>query len=188
MRTNHVSTFMFRVKLEGAGALVIPTLIALGLWIWRDRYRHSHLSRMVPACQTSLWSARAHYPSWPLPLSLAEMASPLLGQPTPQAWAVLWTARGTFTEASEPPWWFSQDGASVPFSTVRHVFKSPLIQLSGFLQGWRCFLAARTHTQRHGGTPAIQLLHCSVSLGTRQPFKEFLRLYQYTSPGLGCRH
>lgn len=86
------------------------------------------------------------------------------------------------------PEWFSQDGAWVPFSTVRHVFKSPLIQLSGVLQGWRCFLVARTHTQRHRGTHTIQILHSSVSLGTSQPFKKFLRLYQCTSPGLGCRH
>ena len=98
MRTNHGSIFMFRVKLEGAGALVIPTLIVLGLWIWRDRYWQSHLSQVVPACKTSLWSAGAHYLSWPIPLSLAEMASPLLGYPTLQAWAVLWTAGLRWTE------------------------------------------------------------------------------------------
>lgn len=100
MGTNHVSIFMFHVKLEGTGPLVIPTLIVLGLWIWRDRYRHSHLSQMVLACQTSLWSAGAHYLSWPIPLSLAEMASPLLGHPTPQAWAVLWTAGLRWTEGA----------------------------------------------------------------------------------------
>lgn len=187
MRTNHVSTFMFHAVGRGSSHT------------YTNCPRFMDLERQI--------STLSFFPNGPSLPDLLRISKGSLSQlASPWAWLrwphLCWDSPPpglgcSLNSRAEVDWGGSsqkpmshpgdfQDGASVPFSTVRHVFKSPLIQLSGVLQGWRCFW---WHAHIHRGTEAhtIQILHSSVSSRTSQPFKNSWGCIN-APPGLGCRH
>lgn len=141
---------------------------SLGVRIRRGRYWHSHLSQVpclsdLPDDQGLIISPRAWW-RWPDP---CHIPTPGWGRPVNSRAEMGW--HGSSQKPNEPPWWFSQDGASILFSIARHVLMSPLIQLSASLQGWDVSWA-HGHTREHPHT------HAYMCIPTCTQYMDYTRL------------